>query len=288
MTNRYFTIINLLLITAGIYLAVSGFYRLVGVRLDSTASAPPVFRPAEPSTRRSSVPPFGAYKAIVVRNIFNASSRTPVPPAIDLEKLKQTKLKLKLWGTVTSPSRDAYAVIEDIQSRRQDLYRAGDTVQDAVVKLVLRGRVVLNVNGHDEILNMEEVSSQAGRQPVRRVGAAAGRKLPVSRYTRKIRLRSEQIQKAMANLGEFMQQATLRPHMEGGRPSGISITAIQPHSLFRKMRLRNGDIITGVNGEPIQSVEDALRVFDQLSPGFNIQLQIKRRGREQTIEYSIE
>ena len=92
----------------------------------------------------------------------------------------------------------------------------------------------------------------------------------------------------MENLGQLMSQAKLRPHIEGGQPAGISITGIKPNALFKKMRLRNGDIITGVNGDAIQSVEDALRVFDQLSSGSNIQLQIKRRGREQTLDYSIE
>jgi len=35
-------------------------------------------------------------------------------------------------------------------------------------------------------------------------------------------------------------------------------------------------------------VDDATKVFEQLSSGSNIQLQIKRRGREQTLDYSIE
>jgi len=54
------------------------------------------------------------------------------------------------------------------------------------------------------------------------------------------------------------------------------------------MRLRNGDVITGVNGNSIGSVEDAVKVFEEFSSGSNIQLQIKRRGREQTLDYSIE
>jgi general secretion pathway protein C len=54
------------------------------------------------------------------------------------------------------------------------------------------------------------------------------------------------------------------------------------------MRLRNGDIITGVNGNSIDSVEDAIKFVEQLSSGSDIQLQIKRRGREQSLDYSIE
>ncbi len=92
----------------------------------------------------------------------------------------------------------------------------------------------------------------------------------------------------MENLGQLMEQATLRPHIENGQAAGISITGIKPNAIFRRMRLRNGDVITGVNGNSIDSVEDAVRVFEELSTGSNIQLQIKRRGREQTLDYSIE
>jgi general secretion pathway protein C len=202
-------------------------------------------------------------------------------------------LKLKLWGTVTGQNGRAYAVIEDTKTRRQDLYHAGDTIQNAVVKLILREKVVLNVDDRDEILAMEEIrgrraSAGSAQKKARASSAARNKKLPVSRYPRKIKLRSDQIQAAMENLGELMQQATLRPHIEAGQSAGISITGIKPNAIFRRMRLRNGDVITGVNGNSIGSVEDAAKVFEELSSGSNIQLQIKRRGREQTLDYSIE
>ncbi len=140
---------------------------------------------------------------------------------------------------------------------------------------------------------MEEISGRRGSTgpAPKSVGSSLStedRKLPVSRYPRKIQLKSDQIQSAMENLGQLMEQATLRPHIEEGQPAGISITGIKPNAIFRKMRLRNGDVITGVNGNSIGSVEDATRVFEELSSGSNIQLQIKRRGREQTLDYSIE
>ena len=92
----------------------------------------------------------------------------------------------------------------------------------------------------------------------------------------------------MENIGDLMSQATFRPHIQDGQPAGISITRIKPNAIFRRLRLRNGDIITGVNGSPIESVDDALRVFEGLSESSNIQLDIKRRGRQQSLEYRIE
>jgi general secretion pathway protein C len=297
MMNRYFTIANFLLITLGIYLCVNVFYTFVTARLDygsltDVAKMGNSSSPVELSHR-----PLTDYMAITKRNIFNSSTdeqaaASVVEKKLDLDNLKQTDLKLKLWGTVTGQNEAAYAVIEDTKAREQNLYRAGDTIQNAVVKLILREKVVLKVGDNDEILAMEEISgrggSRAGQRNVRSPSSTSAQRLPVSSAPRKIKLRGSQIEQAMGNLGDLMQQATLRPHIEDGQSAGISITGIKPNAIFRKMRLRNGDIITGVNGNAISSVEDAVKVVEQLSSGSDIQLQIKRRGREQSLDYSIE
>jgi general secretion pathway protein C len=282
-----------MLLTAGVFLCVKTFYTIVTPRPDYTVAVKPSIQPVSTSGVSDSKPPRQDYRKIAQRNIFNSGTEEIAPRvrSVDIEKLKQTDLKLKLWGTVTGQNGRAYAVIEDTKSREQNLYHAGDTIQNAVVKMILREKVVLKVDDRDEILAMEELrGSRAGASPKRaRSSAAAGdRKLPVSSYPRKIRLKSDQIQNAMENLGQLMEQATLRPHIQDGQPAGISISGIKPNAIFRKMRLRNGDVITGVNGNSVGSVEDAVRIFDELSSGSNIQLQIKRRGREQTLDYSIE
>jgi general secretion pathway protein C len=298
MINRYFTIANFLLITVGVYLCVNAFYTFVTARLDYGISAGVAVNRISSSPVEQSYPPLADYAAITQRNIFNSSTQEQeaapvVEKNLDLEKLKQTDLKLKLWGTVTGQNKGAYAVIEDTKAREQNLYRTGDTIQRAVVKLILREKVVLKVGDNDEILAMEENigrggGSRSGQRDVRSSSRTSAQKLPVSSYPRKIKLRGDQIEKAMENLGQLMEQATLRPHIEDGQSAGISITGIKPNAIFRKMRLRNGDIITGVNGNTIDSVEDAVKFVEQLSSGSDIQLQIKRRGREQSLDYSIE
>ncbi len=300
MIQRYFTIANLLLITVGVYLCVSAFYTFVTARLDHGISTGVTANPSVSSTAVGpSYLPLADYAAIAKRNIFNSSDQEQaaapvVEETLNLETLKETNLKLKLWGTVTGQNEGDYAVIEDAKAREQNLYRAGDTIQNAVVKLILREKVVLKVGENDEILAMEENIGRGRRSPAARrdvrspSSPSPAERLPVSSYPRKIRLQADQVEKAMENLGELMEQATLRPHIEDGQSAGISITGIKPNAIFRKMRLRNGDIITGVNGDAIESVEDAVKVVEQLSSGSDIQLQIKRRGREQSLDYNIE
>ena len=295
MTARYFTIANIMFLTAGVFLCVKAFYTIITPRPDYTMAVKPASRPASAPAVPYSKPPPTNYKGIAQRNIFNSGTMEIAPKAksVDIEKLKETDLKLKLWGTVTGQNGRAYAVIEDTKTREQNLYHAGDTIQKAVVKMILREKVVLKVDDRDEILAMEEISARRGgggksQKKARSATGSKDKKLPVSRYPRKIKLKSDQIRNTMENLGQLMEQANLRPHVEDGQPAGISITGIKPNAIFRKMRLRNGDVLTSVNGNSIGTVEDAVRIFDELSSGSNIQLQIKRRGREQTLDYNIE
>ena len=84
-----------------------------------------------------------------------------------------------------------------------------------------------------------------------------------------------------------MQQVKIMPHFNNGQPDGFSLTGIRANSLVRKMGLRNGDIITGVNGKQIETMDDALGFYQKFSSSDSISIQMKRRGRERTIEYNI-
>ena len=291
MVNRYFKIANILFITVGVYLLVNGFYSIVTAKFDySTTSTPSTSPKQPPPPVEQPQAPLSQYRTIVDRDIFNTAKQEvvkPIPKKVNLDTLKETDLKLKLWGTVSRQGGAAYAVIEDTKTREQNLYRTGDSIQNATVKLILREKVVLTVNNSDEILTMEEIASGGkSRRPGRKNQPA--RKLPVSSYSRKITLNRANIENALENIGDLMNQATIRPHIEDGRPAGIAITGIRPNAIFRKMRLRNGDVITGVNGRSIESVEDAITVFEDLTSSSEIKVDIKRRGRKQTLDYKIE
>lgn len=283
-------IINALLITAGVYFAVSAVYTI------STAWLAPDELPQSQSGKVAlkqpdEAPPLSQYRAITRRNLFNTSPDSVAPiQAINVDDLKETDLNLKLWGTVTGQDRRAYAVIEDTKTRQQNLYRIGDSIQNATVKLILRQKVVLSVNDRDEVLGMEEIGAAKTDRQRPRVArrAASPPKLPVSSYPRQLTLRSDQIESALENLDQLMNQARIRPHIEEGKAAGISITGIKPNTIFRRMRLRNGDIITGVNGTPIETVEDAMKIFGDLSSASEVQVEIKRRGRKRVLDYKIE
>ena len=92
----------------------------------------------------------------------------------------------------------------------------------------------------------------------------------------------------MNDVSQLATQISITPHIsEDGGPDGLALKNIKPNSIFRRMGLRNGDILTGVDGQEIQTVDDALKLYENLKSASGVQVQILRRGQERTIDYSI-
>jgi general secretion pathway protein C len=304
-SKQIITALNVCFIPVVVYFGIMGGYKFLMARLD-IADVPAASRSASVNDAGEIRRPLGAYDSIGNRNLFDTPDKAaePVPeskPPQDIEKLEHTGLKLKLWGTVTGDADKAYAVIEETTKKKQELYRIGDPLdQSAVVKEIHRERIILTVNGQDQILAMEKKEAGAGpapgayQPPSPEVSSVSPPENPLAAPdssdapSSRISLQREQIADAINNVNSLMQQARIRPHFKDGKPDGLTFSRVQQDSIFSKLGLQSGDIITGVNGSPIESVDDALGFYNSLKTETNVKLQIRRRGKDQLIDYSIE
>ncbi len=276
--KRYITILNLILITISIYVGVNLFYNMITLKLDSVLFFPSIGR--QNATDEINMPyQLSHYNAISKRNLFNiktVAQKTTHPTKIN--SFKKTDLKLKLLGTVIGPDNKNYAVIES-EGGKQNLYRVGDTILNASVNLILREKIILNVNGKEEILEMEKLTSEVKSKP---------KSIPKREMSGPIHLNRSQINNATQNISQLLQQVNIRPYFESGKYNGLMLSRIKPDSIFNKMGLMNGDVIMGANGVQIESVDHAIKIYENLRSSKNIKLEIKRKGRNQTIDYFFE
>lgn len=277
----------------GSYFSVNAFYKVATAPFDhalpSSVATKQVVSPKD-VTRH----PLSYYKAVIERNLFNTKIKTGQQPKLNIETLKPTDLKLKLFGTVTGDKNKAYAVIEETKKRRQNLYRVGDTIQNASIKMILREKVVLRVNGKDEILEIEEVlsgSRDSGR-PSSIANRRSQKRRPFKRSStansQNITLDRSKIESAVKNINDLMKNVRIQPHFTDGQPDGFRLTGVRPNSFFSNMGLKSGDVITGVDGKKIESVDDAFMLYQGLQSSSNIQLQLKRKGQQKNINYKID
>jgi len=296
MMKRYFVLINLALTTVAIYFGVAAFYKYEIGKLVVGPEAGINDKPSN-NNRPAHLRPLSAYKAIETRNLFDVRIKeptpTPSPPPkkkADVDALQKTDLKLKLFGTIFSVihGNGNVAIIAD-NKNQQRLYRVGDSVENAIVKTILREKVILNVNGSDETLEIEKVSGGQKKNikpPVTKRVKPKSKSPKPSRRT-KIKVKRSELEESMNNLNEVFKQVRVRPHFFNGKPDGLTISGIKPQSVFRKLGLKSGDVILGVDGKNIRSVDDALEFYRSLGENAKLQLKLKRRGMPRTIDYDI-
>lgn len=308
--KKIFMLANLVLIAGIVFIGVKTFYQALESHMDTG-----LMIRSETSSKQADITdkntyPLSYYSAITERNLFNTKTEADIiaeKKPIEVEPPKKTELKLKLWGTITGNSVRPYAVIEDLKTRQQNLYAIGDTIQTASILKISRENVVLLVDGKEESLAMEtdetgmlskSFSSSQAPTPEPPPMMASNVNPPEeiqppppaieSEPPSNISLQRSQIQEAINNVNNLMRQARIRPHFQNGKPDGLAITNIQPDSIFTKLGLQPGDVITGVDGQEIKSVDDALKFYHSLKSGPSVVLEIKRRGETRTIQYNIE
>jgi len=287
-TKQLFLLIDLMLITLAVYLGVKGIYGVVTSRLDTLPPAPLV-RTTTTSIQKTDLPPLSDYQVIVQRNLFqtNTGAAAKADTTLLLDNLEETDVELKLWGTVAADDpKNSYAIIEDEKKREQHVYKLNDTVQNATVKMILADKVVLSVSGKDEVLNLEKRSAAASTATSVATASVSAASATGTTQTTRISLRREQVNSAMENLSDLMTQVTIKPYNEEG-VEGLALSNIKPNSLFRRMGLRNGDVLVAVEGQPLTSADQALKLYENLKSSDSASVEINRRGRARIIQYRI-
>ncbi len=269
--NKTFSLFfTLLAVSAAAYLAVDIFYRVLQHELwHAEAVAPAVSQ--SPGARPD---PAGAsdLRPIIERDLFRARE-TGGGNRSEPAGLKPTGLNLALLGTVTGPAGQSFAVIEETDRKQQRLVRVGDPIQQATVKSILRGEVLLRIEDRDEVLAVRKpAASETGPGPVSRPAQPAG-----------VAPAPDLAGAPAGDLTALLGELRLRPHLSDGREDGFRVLWIKPNSVFLQLGLRDGDVIQQVNGRTLATADDLLALQRGLRPGSPVSLQVSRRGVSRTL-----
>jgi type II secretory pathway component PulC len=103
------------------------------------------------------------YRVILQRNLFGPPPGEGEPVATTepdaAEDIQLTSLNIVLMGTISGGDGADRAIILDQTSKKQQLYERGDIIQGAMVKEILRGKVILFYNDKDEMLDMSDAAN---------------------------------------------------------------------------------------------------------------------------------
>ena len=267
----------------GILLAASCFVVAhIVTQIGAEALEPP---PVDTETQRIERPSNASVatpSAILARNLFGAQLAGDAQVEIEQsdEPLIATKLPLKLLGTIagTVVGRSR-AAIENEKTRSHIVVAVGDRLEDfkrVSVTAIERSRVILNNAGKPEELALHEDMPARAKPRKARPSRRAQRARP-TKDTLNDRL------KALSGddgngISDILSSARIVPEYENGEMLGMKVDAIKSDSLFEKVGLQNGDIITEVNGIVVDRVEATSAIFDELSTADALNIVTSRGG----------
>jgi len=91
----------------------------------------------------------------------------------------------------------------------------------------------------------------------------------------------------LADPAALARQARVVPAFKDGEPQGFKVFGVRPGSLPRLLGLKNGDLISAVNGAPLRSIDDAMRVISELRRARQFTLTGERKGEPLKVSLTI-
>lgn len=225
-----------------------------------------------------------APSAILERNLFGAQLSGEAQAIVPSdEPVAATKLPLKLLGTAAAnDERRSRAAILDEKSQKHLVVGVGDALEGHArvsVRAIERTRVILDNAGRPEelLLREDDPSLLAGRKAPARRGARRAAARPATDAALDQRLKTLNGPDGQG-ISQILSSARIVPQYFEGQMQGMRVDSIKADSVFQKVGLQNGDVITEVNGIVIDRVEATSAIFDEFATAEQIDIAALRGG----------
>lgn len=211
-----------------------------------------------------------------------AAGQTNLSP----DTIPLTSLNLTLTGVMPIGA-EGFAIMS-VDGQPETSFAIGEEiVAGANLQAVYPDRAILRRNGMLEAVILKEGAALAEGSvltspQVRQETGVSGIRSSGNNYTVERNLITQQMQRP-----EFLSQALMVPNAGGG----FLVREIQPGSVYEKLGMRPGDVIRSVNGQPINNMEEVMKLYQQLggvNRVGNISIEVMRGGRTETLQYNIE
>lgn len=217
------------------------------------------------------------YEIITERNLFLSTLKAVSDKQSEggLFDSDQKITDFDLKGTVACNSAFGFIFIEERDTHKQKLYRLGDNIGSAKLIKITRNTATLRSGGRETTIKVK-ATLEGPLLP----------NSPGSATSRSMTLNKKMVNERLTDLKSIMSQAVVRPYLNKGVQEGLIISRIVPDSLYEKMGLQNGDVIIDVNDKPIHRADNLLQAVNLMQSGGSIIVNIKRNGKNETINYS--
>jgi general secretion pathway protein C len=266
-------LVNVLLVAAIAWLLASLTLTLLP-RPDVEAAPVPVQRVSAAPADTSSV----NVNAIVQRHLFGVAPAKDVAAAQEVdpnEELAETNLQLTLVGTLASDNRDrSLAIIENRNDSK--VYAVGDTIQAQVTLDEVRAKDVVIINrGKRQLLALPREDQSTARTRTNSRTASRSRSATSRRAAPPSPAATVSQTAAAKTLGDLIRP---QPVFANGKQRGYRVYPGRQRDQFTALGLKAGDLVTEINGTPLDDPSRGKDVFASLASASQISVTVERNG----------
>lgn len=239
------------------------------------------------------------FSAITNRNLFSSSGLIPDP----LNSTKNSgekkdnepvpsQLPITVIGTlVHSNPKKSIAALEIKSKNLTGSYSTGADIEGLATIEKIQRNIVIIRNRSTGVLEFIELN-KAGNKVA--FGASKAELVKPGKEVQNIgnntfAIKRSDLLKYTNDLSSVLMQARAVPNRDPntGEINGFRVLDMQPGSIYEQLGLQRMDVIKGVNGEPVDSVQKAMEMYNTLKNGTQVKMQIERGGKTETFTYDV-
>src|ERR1700677_59173 len=234
----------------------------------------PVLAPSPASHQR----PAANIQAVESAHLFGVAVADPT--AQDPNNAPLSSANLVLAGTIaTQDPKRGIAIISD--GGPSKVYSISDNVNGASLYAVYLDHVILDRAGTLETLLLPRLiaGSRAAPRMSRRIGADARTAEAVDNVRRMVQQDPGLLDQVMRTVPSYDNAA--------GKLRGFRAYPGRNRAIFNKLGLQAGDLVTAINGQPLDDPQHSQDVFNTIQTSNTVAVTVERGGQKQEITLNI-
>ena len=185
----------------------------------------------------------------------------------------------------------SYAVLEDLGTKTQDLYRVGDAIGQAHIDRIEQNRVVVVNMGVRQVLDLVITGSSSKPGKAVRKEAPPVEKAKPESVVRVAATGQREIntRASASNVGQvarsFLSKMKLSPLPASGQAAGLRVSGLGDSTMAALVGLRDGDVIQSINGHSVPNRRKATQVLKKARQLGSARLQLLRGQQQKSLAF---
>jgi general secretion pathway protein C len=216
-------------------------------------------------------------QAVAAAHLFGKAVADPTTQ--DPNNAPLSSANLILAGTIaTQDPKRGIAIISD--SGPSKVYAVGENVNGATLYSVYLDHVILDRGGTLETLLLPRLLAGGGRAPLR-AGPVMARtsEAAVENVRRMVQQDPGLLDQVMRTVPSYDNAA--------GKLRGFRAYPGRNRSIFNKLGLKPGDLVTAINGQPLDDPQHSQEVFNTIQSSNTVTVSVERNGQKQDITLNV-